>query len=259
MNVNQKSNALPLMAAGLGSIALLLRLGLYRFGTDEKGLLEDGHILNLLVWAVCAFALAYLCLRIRTLDGSPKYAHNFSPSAPAAAGAFALAGGIAVSLILTPGSSLRLDLLRTVSGLLSIPSLVWVGLCRRKGKRPFFLGHAALCLHLTLYTICHYQIWSSRPQLQDYFFAMAGAIGLTLFSYYQTEFDVGLGKRRMQLGTGLLAAFFCIAALAGGEDLLLYGSGALWALTNLCSLTPVKRRRPNPITESGKDEPHASA
>ena len=136
-----------------------------------------------------------------------------------------------------------LEQLRNLAALLAVPSLIWVGICRWRGKRPSFLFHAALCLYLTLYAVSHYQTWSSRPQLQDYLFAVAGAILLTLFAYYQTAFDVGLGKRRMQLGTGLMAAFFCIAAPAGGDDLVLYFSGAFWALTNLCRLVPVPRPR----------------
>jgi len=59
-----------------------------------------------------------------------------------------------------------------------------------------------------------------------------------LFAYYQTAFDVGMGSRRMQLGTGLLAAFACFAAVPGSETVLLYLTGGIWTLTNLCVLTP---------------------
>lgn len=259
MTVNTKFHKLPVLAALLGICAAVLRVLLYLFGTDDKGLLDNGHMLNLLVWALTAFSTAVLCLGVGRLNGSAKYVHNFAPSTPAAIGAFALAGGIAVSVVSAPGFFQKLDMLRNLLGLLAIPALVWVGLCRWQGKRPSFLFHAVVCVFLTLYDISHYRMWSSRPQIQDYFFTMAGAVLLSLFAYYQTAFDVGLGKRRMQLGTGLLAAFFCLAALAGGEDILLYLGGAVWALTNLCSLTPVRRRRPNPVTESGKDEPHVSA
>ena len=117
--------------------------------------------------------------------------------------------------------------------------------------------HGIVCLYLTLYSISHYQTWSSQPQMQDWFFSMAGIVCLVLFSYYQTAFPVGLGKRRLQLLVGLLGGFFCIGAIAGSEDTLMYLGGALWMLTNLCSLTPASRRRKNPITE--KDIPHETA
>lgn len=259
MKTKLKIKFLPRLVAGLGIAAMLLRTALFLLGEDAKGLLIPGHPLALLVWAVTAAAVVVTALSVQKLDGSPKYADNFSSSTAAAIGAFVLAGGIAVSVISGWYTFLRLEMIRNVCGLLAIPALVWVGLCRREGKRPFFLFHALVCLYLTLFAVSHYQTWSSRPQLQDYFFTMAGSILLTLFAYYQTAFDVGTGKRRMQLATGLLAAFFCIAALAGGEDMPLYLSGAIWALTNLCSLFPVPRRRKNPITTEGKDSSHEAA
>ena len=248
----------PVLTAGLGSLTLILRLGLFLLGRDEKNLLIPGHPLAFLIWAATAAAVVMILLFLRKQEGSSHYTHNFAPSVPAAIGTFALAGGILVCVI-TGGIGMRLDLLRSICGILAVPALVWIGIQRFQGKRPVFLLHAAVCLYLMLYTVTHYQIWSSHPQIQDWFFAMCGMLCLSLFAYYQTAFDVDMGKRRMQLASGLLAAFFCIANLAGGEDVPLYLGGAVWALTNLCSLTPVRRRRKNPITEAGKDDANASA
>lgn len=250
---------LPILAGEAGLIVLILRLALFLLGRDEKNLLIPGHPLDVLVWVITAAAAAVILLSVWKLEGSSRYADNFAPSVAAAIGAFALAGGIAVSAILGGSLGLRLELLCRFSGALAVPAVVWAGLCRWKGRQPFFLLHAVACLYLTLYTITHYQTWSSHPQIQDWFFSMAGVVCLTLFSYYQTAFDAGLGNRRMQLLTGLLGGFFCIAAVAGVEDVLLYISGAVWALTNLCSLTPVNRRRRNPITETEKDIPNETA
>lgn len=252
MNTNSNVKILPILTAVLGVAALVLRMGLYLLGQDAQGLLHNGHILNTAVWAVTAFAAVLVCITVFQLDGSLKYADNFSPSVTAAVGTFVLAGGICLTLLSSLAVWTRLELLRNLTALLAIPSLIWVGLCRWRGKRPSFLFHAILCLYLTLYAVSHYQTWCSRPQLQDYLFVMSGVILLTLFAYYQTAFDVGLGKRRMQLGTGLLAAFACIAALAQGEDAVLYLSGAVWALTTLCRLTPVPRPR-KPAAEPPQD------
>lgn len=259
MKSNFKSKYLPLWTAGLGGLTLLLRLGLYLLGCDAKGLLIPGHPLDILVWVFTAAAAATIFLSVWRLDGSCRYSDNFSPSTAAAIGAFALAGGIAVSVISGWNLYLRLELIRGIFGLLAIPALILAALSRWQGKRPFFLRHAVLCVYLTLFAVSHYQTWSSRPQLQDYVFSMAASLLLALFAYYQAAFDVGMGKRRMQLGTGLLAAFFCIAALAGGEDWALYLGGAIWALTNLCSLFPVPRRRKNPIAETPEEDSHESA
>ena len=251
------SKNLPVFSAGAGLITLILRSALFLLGQDEKNLLIPGHPMAILVWTVTAAAVAVILVSVWKLAGSSQYADNFAPSAAAAIGSFALAGGIAVCAILGTASALRLDMLCRIIGALAVPAIVWAGICRYLGKQAFFGLQAVVCVYLTLYAICHYQTWSSHPQIQDWFFSMAGIACLVLFSYYQTAFHVGLGKRRLQLLAGLLSSFFCIAAIAGGEDVLLYIGGALWALTNLCSLTPVSRRRKNPITE--KEVPDETA
>ena len=254
MKTKPNIQILPVFVAALGFLALILRLALFLLGTDEKGLLISGHPLGILVWTVTVFAAAATILGIRKLDGSRKYEHNFAPSAAAAIGAFALAGGITVAVIFGWNTWTKLELIRNVCGLLAVPALVALGLFRYRGKPPVFPLHGLVCLYLILHTISHYQLWSSRPQLQNWFFPMLASLLLTLFAYYLTAFDANMGKRRMQLAAGLLSVFFCIAAMAGGEDVPLYLGGAVWALTNLCRLTPVKRRRKNPITELTQEE-----
>ena len=244
---------LPLLTAGMGLLVLLVRAALLLLGEDKKGLLIPAHPLNILVWVLTACAAVLITAAVLGLDGSPKYSDNFAPSTAAAIGCFAMAGGIAVAVLLNWSTWSRLELIRNIFGLLAVPALVMLGLHRWKGKQPFFLLHGTVCLYLILYAVSHYQLWSSRPQMQHWFFDMAGVICLTLFAYFQTAFDVSMGSRRKQLAAGALAGFFCLAALAGGADRMLYLGGAVWALTNLCSLTPAPRRRPNPITETTRE------
>lgn len=241
---------LPLFCAGLGILTAALRLMQASFGTDQKGLLILWHPLDLLVWAVTAAAVILVVLTVRKLDGSNLYADNFGPATPAAIGCTALMGGIAAVVSVAPNIFIRLEMVRMYLGLLALPALLWVGVCRIRGKQPFFLFHGAVCLYLVIHTVSHYQGWCARPLLHSFFFPMAASICLTLFAYYQTAFDVELGNRRMLLGTGLLGSFLCLAAAAGGEDLMLYLGGAIWMLTNLCSLTPVpKKEVPAPKKE----------
>lgn len=246
MKTDFKKYRLPVLAAILGSAAGVLRAALLLLGTDEKGLLIPGHPLDILVWVITAAAILGVAALVRKLDGSQQYDHNFAPSGAACLGCFALAAAIAVTTLTGLGGFAKLDRIRDICGLLAIPAALWAGICRRKGTRPFFLFHAAVCLYLTLYAVSRYQSWSSLPQLQDYVFSVLASCLLPLFGYYQTAFDVDMGNRRMQLGTGLLAAFFCITALAGATDPVLYLGGAIWTLTNLCSLNP-------------RDDDHAAA
>lgn len=249
MKSNLNSKHLPLAALILGGAAALLRLGLYIFGVDEKGLLMNGHIFSLLVWAVTAFSAVFFCLGAWKLGGSEVYEDNFGSSAPAALGSLCFAAGIALTVLSGWDAWLRLEVIRNFLGLVCIPALLLAALCRIKGKQPFFLLYALPCLYLTLHTVSHYQTWCSRPQVQDFFFPMAASILLSLFAYYQTAFTVGFGKRRMVLMTGLLGIFACLTAVAGWEDLWLYLGGAVWMVTNLCGLTPVPK----------KDDDHAAA
>lgn len=259
MKTMSKFSLIPVITAGLGGLALVLRLALFTLGRDEKGLLISGHPLDILTWVVTAAAAALILASVPGQKGSNRYTDNFAPSTAAAIGCFALAGGILLSVLSGWALWPRLELLRNISGLLAIPALILLGLSRWQGKHPFFLLHTAVCLYLTLYAVSHYQVWSSRPQLQNYFFTMAAIVALILFAYYQTAFDAGMGNRRMQLAMGLACVFFCSAAIAGREDAALYLSGAVWALTNLCSLTPVRRRRPNPVTQTPKEDPNEPA
>jgi len=254
MKTKLNAKKLPLCITCMGALALLGRVALFVLGKDEKGLLIPGHPMEVLIWGLTAAAFVLVAGGVLKLDGSKAYGDNFSPAPAAAIGCWVLAGGVALTVISGWNTWSRLDMIRNVLGLLAAPALVMLGLHRKQGRQPFFLLHGVVCLYLILYAVSHYQLWSSRPQLQYWFFAMAGAIALTLFAYYQTAFDVSMGSRRMQLGTGLLAAFFCLAALAGSEDMLLYLGGAVWALTNLCTLTPVPGKRKEPGTDRLQEE-----
>lgn len=247
---------LPLFAACAGLTVMVLRFALFLLGRDEKNLLITGHPLDILVWIVTAAAVLLILGSAENPKDPSRYSDPLVPSSLAAVGTFALAGGILVSVLTGSSSGLRLEMLCRLIGALAVPAAVWAGLCRYQGKKPFLLAHGTVCLYLILYTVSHYQAWSSRPQIQDWLFSMAGIVCLDLFAYQQTAFDADLGKHRIQRITGLLTGIFCFGAIAGAEDLLLYIGGGIWALTNLCRPAPVRRRR-NPITE--KDIPDETA
>lgn len=252
MKFNNKTNCLPLIAAVLGLIALILRLGLFALGMDQKGLLIPGHPLDILVWIFTAAAVLLAATVLPQKTDAADDSDDFRLFAPAAIGAFALAGGITLSVLTGWDAWTRLEQLRNLTGIAAIPALVLAGLARFQGKQPFFGFHALVCLHLTLRTISHYQIWCSSPQLQTYLFSMAASILLFLFAYYQTASDADLGNPRLRRFTGLLGSFFCLAAAADGADILLYLGGALWMLTNLGRFAPA---RPTGKMSVGKGEP----
>jgi len=239
MDILKKPRFLPFAALALGITAACLRTGLYALALDVKGLLISGHPLSYALWAVVMTGAAFLLWNVRKLDGSNSYEDNFAASRPAAFGCTFLA----VALLLTvlnraPSGSDTMMLLWRVLGFLSAPAMMWAGICRRNGQKPFFGTHAIVCLFLLIHMVSRYQIWSSNPQLQDYVFEVFASIALTLFSYHCAAFEADMGSRRMQLATGLLAVLLCPAALYGSEYRFLYLCGTVWAFTALCSLTP---------------------
>lgn len=236
-------NRLPVIVADLGLVAFLLRLSLYHFGTDEKGLLVTGHPLETALWLLAAATAIFVVAVLRKETGSRPYKENFPGNTSAAFGCILFAAALAFTAVKGLYGFTLLERLRSITGILAAVALIAVAVFRIQGRRPVFLLHLLVCIALTLHTVNHYRSWSSCPQLQDAFFPMMGCIGLMLFSYYQTAFDVDSGSRRMQLGTGLLAAFCCFAALPGSDTPALYLAGNIWTLTNLCSLTPTVEKK----------------
>lgn len=226
---------LPITAAVLGAAAFVLRLCLYRFGTDEKGLLVSGHPLEIALWLLAAAAAAFVVLQSQKRKARQPYSVCFPASNRSVIGCFAFAAGILLTVMANRYTYSTLEFVRNIVGLLAVPALTAVAICRRLGKRPLFGFHAVICLALALHTVSYYRIWCACPQLQDAFFPMMGCILLMLFAYYQTAFDVNMKKPEMQTGTGLLAAFCCFAAMAESDTALLYLTGGIWTLTNLCA------------------------
>ena len=238
---------LPILISCMGGAACALRFFLYLLGTDEKGLLIAGHPLEILLWLLAAAAAALVLLAVRSQKDIRPYEENFPGNTAAAIGCLLFAAGLAVTTAAGFPAWTLLEQLRNITGLLALPALIGVAICRKMGKMPFFALHLTVCLALTLHTISHYRTWSSYPQLQDAFFPMIGCLLLMLFTYYQTTVDVSMGSRRMQLGTGLLAAFCCFAAIPGSSTWLLYLTGGFYTLTNLCTLT-------TPVTNKEEDD-----
>lgn len=239
---------LPFLTLGLGGLALALRGLLYAFGTDERGLLIPWHPFGILLWLVTFAAAALIIALVLPLKGSNRYSDNWGASIPGAIGSFLAAAGIGFTVVSELGAmGGTLSLIWTVLGFLSVPALIFAGIARLRGQRPSFVFHTVVCLFFAIYMVTQYRHWSGHPQLQDYCFHVCVCIALMLASYYRASFEVGLGRRRMQLATSLIAAFLCVVCLSGDGHRILYLTCGAWCITNLCPFTPVpRRRRPQP-------------
>lgn len=237
---------LPVITAGLGGIALVLRKLLYAVAVDEKNLIPLNHPLEIGLGIVSAAALLYVAVMAWKLDGSDAYQDNFTPDRAAMAGHTAAAVGIVLTLLTKkPTMPGYLGSIWLVLGYLSPVCLLLAGINRLRGKQPFFALHLLPCLFLVFHIINHYQTWSANPQFQDYVFTLLGTMALMLFAFYTSAFDVDAGRRRMHLFMGHAAVYLLMAELATTQYPWLYLGGIVWALTGLCTLTPV----PKPAAE----------
>ena len=248
MNKIIKYKYLPILIPGLGVIAMALQWLLMRT-MDEKGLVASGHWGHIVAWVIAVIATALICVCVLQLNGPNRYRTNFPASMTGAIGSFITAAGIGISVIFSVPGNDTLSLLWRILGVLSIFSLIITGMCRMNGGRPAFFFHSVICLFFAMHLVCSCRLWSSETQAARYGFALIADIGLMLTGYYRAAFDAGIGTRRMQLFTGLMTCFFCLAAVPGSICPALHLTGAVWAVTNLCVLRTFKRR-PRPTPES---------
>lgn len=254
---------LPRNVLLLGAVGMVLRWLLYATALDARQLLPSFHPLAVCLWLLTAAALLYITVCVWKLNGDGAYENNFFPSPLAAGGQAAAAIGILVTMLhdapalqallgtMLPGF---LPVLWQILGFLSVPCLLIGAYCRLKGKKPYFLLHVVPCLFFVLQVVVHYRLWNSKPQLMSYFFTLFGAAAMALFAMYTVLFEVDIPRRRMQLGMGLAAVYFCTVSLSDMRDLWLYLGAIAWAATGLCTLTP-KPLPPKP--EKTGEEPEA--
>lgn len=243
MNQKRKPSKLPAGIIILGCCALILRRLLYALTVDVKNLLPVNHPLEIALWILTAAAAVWIIASVWKLEGSNAYEDNFRPSLTAAVGHYIAAAGILLTVLLPWGGTGRLVLLRRVLGIAAAVGLIVAGRCRKAGKCPLFLTHLAVCVFFVVHMLGNYGIWCSNPQLQDYWLDLSASALTALFAFYEAAFDVGMGRRRMQLATGLMAAYLGYGALSGSGNPILYFGCAVWALTDLCSLTPRPKRQ----------------
>lgn len=231
MNHSKRANPAALSMGILGLAGLLLRRLLYALGTDSRGLLVSLHPLSLALAGLALGTAVYLILALRRQTPPARYEDSFPPSKKDLLGHCLAGVGIGATVLTNPlPMDGRLGTAWQLLGLACVPCLLYAGLCRGKGRRPFFLAHVAVCLFFMIHMVAHYQTWSSDPQLQDYLYPMLGVMGLMLFSFYTAGLDVGCGSWRMQRGAGLGACFCCLVALAQCEYPLMYLGCGVWAL-----------------------------
>ena len=223
--------------SALGLAALLLRWQLYRTAVDEKGLLPRIHPLSIALLVLTAAVLLLIYITVRKQEEAAVFADRSPRSIPAALGHAVMAGMILTTVLAgSPQTSGYLATVWKYLGMAAFPCLVLAGTDRLRGKKSFFLLHMVPCLFFVVHIVSHYQSWSGDPQMQDYVFALLGAMALMFFGFYTAAMEAGCGSRRMRLGMGLAAIYLCLAETAHSAYPQLYLAGMIWVMTDLHSL-----------------------
>ena len=234
---------LPTMTVFWGVLALILRRQLYITGMDVKGLLAENHPLGIALTVLTIAALIRSALYARKWGFAGEGAKTMDARLAGALGNAAAGAGILVTVLFAaPMTGSYLVTLWYWLGLAAAICLLAAGVVRMFGKSPFFLLHVAACLFYLVHIVTHYQLWSSNPQMQDYLFAMLGAMALMLFAFYTAAAEADCGSPRMKLGVGLAAVYLCLGELARSSCPGLYWGGFLWVLTDLYSMTEAAQK-----------------
>lgn len=246
-----RAKSLPIIVPVAGLLGLLLRVWTIGTGADKEGLYEPHPAAWALLWIVTGLTLLSVLWLTAKLKNPGRYFDNFPASLPGAIGSAAAAVVILIGSIgtLTGGTGL----LTTVTGIVGILSgvcLLLTAYARFTGQKPSFFLHAIPCLYFALRIFNCCKGWSNEPQISVFLFPFLASICVMLASYQLASYDVNLGKRRSCLFWSFASVYFCMLAIPGGEDPLFYGAMAIWLITNLCSLRPLGKRKPQPPVDA---------
>lgn len=229
ISLKQRNN-LYLVAgtAGLGAAGCALRTALYAVGVDNRGFLVRLHPLELVLWIVTGLTAVLIAMQV--CAAAPQKPRGKAVLVAAACASFLAAAGILWTVLryepLMPNYP---GIVWKLFGYVSAICLLGTGVLYLTGKKPRFWMYLMVSAFFLMYMVDHYRSWSGHPQLMDFLFSVLAMAALTLYAYYCAAWEVGLGKGKMRLATGLAAVFLCITALSAGAYLLLYGSSAIWA------------------------------
>lgn len=232
MKCQKNTLRLALLALALGSLGLSAYEGLYGAAAGNYGLLAPGHPLSTVL---CVFTAAVMVLiAVIAWKQTGQDTPPALPSVPLALGYFLAAAGILVTVLFSaPLTAGYPGLLWRILGIAAPVCLAIGGGCCLLGKQPHFSFHLTACLFFLFHIIDHYRSWSGNSQILDYAFPLLAAMALALFCFYCAARDVELGRRRMRLGTGLAALFFCVIALSSRDCPLLYLGFIAWIVAML--------------------------
>lgn len=264
--INSKS--IPLLVLLSSLLAVLLRVWTRGGGPDSAGLFSHKPLAWVLLWLLTAATAAAIAFAVRRLKNPGTYRDNYPKSLlaglcaiPAAvsfmvSGYFQLRDSVGYML---PGTTV-VDTVTGVMGLLAGLCLLLGAVHRFMGKKPFFMINGVICLYMAVRLFNRCQIWSNEPQMGIVVFPFLASTALMLSSYHRVCFDVDLGRRGWSALWSLMSVYLCAVAIFSFDQPLFYGLCALWQMTDLCSMRPLKRKsKAEPREVPQQEQPEAGA
>ena len=233
--------------------ACSMRAALYATGFDGRNLLIADHWARLGLLGLTALIALLLLLLGWFISGSDKYRDAHPNKGISSFGCYLASAALAFTCGAEFGDfSSGMHFVLWLLGILAALCFGFIGNCRRKGKRPYFLLHSVICIYFAMRTVLLYRVYSSDPMTQDYTFYLMAYVALMLNAYQHAAFDAKMGKHRPLWITGLAAVYLCCAATVHCPDVPLLAGGAIWAFTNLTNLT-VRPQTARRATGAGKE------
>lgn len=256
------SKTIPVLVVLTSLLGALLRLWTRGSGPDAGGLFEPQPLAWILLWLLTAATGAMIVYAVKGLKNPGTYQDNYPKSIVAtvccvpAAVCFLVTGVSQLRSALAP-TALDPDVIGILTGILGMAAgvcLLFSGLNRTFGRKPFFLLHGVVCVYFALRLFNQCRGWSNEPQLGIVVFPFLASLTIMLAVYHRTCFDVDMGNRRVSLFWSLLSVYLCVVAMLSFEQSLFYGCCALWLICDLCSLRPLKRKAA-PAPEAAPEQP----
>ena len=232
-----RPSMLPLFTLIAGGVGFILRLIFMRTQMDASGLLNNTHILNILLYALTACTLAALLLCVRPLKTAPERCKKmFRKSNRCVIGCATAAVGVLVVSLRNLLSGVNiLSALTMVMALVSVGCFALLAIARRKGATPHYMAHVGIIVYFMLQLITLYQAWSPESQLSMYLFQLLASVCLLNAAYQALCLDERKADRRAYVFFNQAALYFCCLSLTDKQWPFYLGMAIFFA-TNLCTL-----------------------
>ena len=234
MNKEKTLRMLPPIFLLLGLAALELQEYLFaNYVADPvSGLLPFAAVPEILLWLLSAAVIvaAFLLTRGAGLGEGGRVTTALSEL-------FFAAGTLTLPLEPLKGPA-ALVLIYKIVCVVTAVCLILSGVARLLKKKPHFLLAVSPCVLCILHLLEYYQAFSEVPQLMNYVFGLGAVLTLVLGAYHRMARAAGLPDKPWHYAVGLLAVYFCAAAIAQGIYVSFFCAAAVWMMAEMARLRP---------------------